>query len=83
MLFNVILVILVIYVLLTPLFIIKAIKFGMKIWDEPEEAMETTTFHIPKRKKKPKMTDEERRTYQILQNIDRYDGTSNGQKEIK
>lgn len=83
MLFNVILVLLVIYTMATPFFYVQAIKFGMRVWDEPDEVKEMTTFHLPKRKKEPKMTPSEQRTYQILQNIDRYDGTSNGQKEIK
>lgn len=83
MLYNILLVILVLYVMSTPLFFLKAVKFGMKIAEDPQEASDTTTFHLPKKKKQPKMTAEEKRTMQILANIDRYDGTSNGQVEIK
>lgn len=80
---NLLLAVLVIYVMATPFFFLRAVKFGMKITSEPEEASEMTTFHLPKRKKMPKMTAEEERTAKILANIDRYDGTSNGQVEIK
>lgn len=83
MLFNLLLAVLVIYVMATPFFFLKAVKFGMKIVEEPEAASDTTTFHLPKKKKQPKMTAEEERTAKILANIDRYDGTSNGQMEIK
>lgn len=83
MLYEIVFVLLVIYVLFTPLFVIKAVRFGMKVWDEPEEVAKEPVFHLPKKKKEPKMTDEERRNLQIMQNIDRYDGTPNGQVEIK
>lgn len=83
MLYDVIFVLLVLYAFSTPLFVFKAIRFGMSVWDDPAEMNEQTVFHLPKRKKKPKMTAEEERTMQILKNIDRYDGTSNGQVEIK
>ena len=83
MLYDVIFILLVLYAFSTPFFVFKAIRFGMSVWDEPEEVKEQTIFHLPKRKKKPKMTAEEERTTQILKNIDRYDGTPNGQVEIK
>ena len=38
---------------------------------------------LPKIRKKPKQTAENARLNDILSNIEAYDGTSNGQKEIK
>lgn len=39
---------------------------------------------LPKRKnKRPKMSEQERRTRDILANIDAYDGSSNGQRPVK
>ena len=85
MLFNVILVVLVIYVMITPYFYAKAMKYGMKIAQDPEKASKEAImgeFHLPPKKPEPKMTPEEKRSVQILANIDRYDGTSAGQKKI-
>lgn len=73
---------LVIYVCTTPLFYARAVKFGMKLMDKPEEVEEEPVFNLPKRKEKPKMTEEEARMIQKLENIDRYDGSPEGQKEI-
>ena len=39
--------------------------------------------NLPKIRKKPKQTAENARLNDILSNLDVYDGTSNGQKEIK
>ena len=39
--------------------------------------------NLPKIRKKPKQTAESARLNDILSNIEAYDGTSNGQKEIK
>ena len=39
--------------------------------------------NLPKIRKKPKQTAENKRLNDILSNLDVYDGTSNGQKEIK
>lgn len=82
MLFKALFVILVIYAIVTPYFYAKAVKFGMKLADKPEEAAKTPFFNVPKKKAKPKMSPEEDRLMQIYANIDRYDGTSFGQKEI-
>lgn len=86
MLYDVIFCVLAAYVMISPIFYVKAVKFGIRLAEDPQEVSsedEATTFNLPKRKVKPKMTPEEDRTYQILANIDRYDGTSVGQKEIK
>lgn len=60
-----------------------AVKFGLKIADKPEKTAEEPFFHVPKKRKEPKMTPEEQRTMQILANIDRYDGSPNGQVKVK
>lgn len=86
MLYDVIFCVLVGYALVTPIFYVKAVKFGIRLTEEPEKVSredELTTFNVPKPKRKPKMTPEEDRATQILANIDRYDGTSAGQKEIR
>ncbi len=86
MLCNVLICVLTAYVMISPYFYVKAVKFGIRLAEEPEEVSketESTTFNLPKKKVKPKMTPEEDRTYQILANIDRYDGTSRGQEEVK
>lgn len=80
--YDTLFVFLVIYVCATPLFYAKAVKFGMKLVDKPEEAECEPVFNLPKRKEKPKMTPEEARMVQKLENIDRYDGSPEGQKEI-
>ena len=58
-----------------------AVRFGMETGGNEQPV--TPLFNIPEDKPKPKMTPEEDRTYQILANIDRYDGTSRGQEEVK
>lgn len=85
MLYNVIFCVLVAYVVVSPAFYAKALKFGMKIAQDPEEAAKEAImeeFHVPEKKNPPKMTAEEQRSVQILANIDRYNGTSAGQKKI-
>lgn len=85
MLYNVIFCVLVAYVVISPYFYAKALKFGIKLAQDPDEASKEAImgeFHVPKRRKEPKMTAEEKRSVQILANIDRYDGTSAGQKKV-
>ena len=73
-----------IFAFLSQLMVIKGVKFGFMLHDEPDKAAEMPFFNVPKGKpKKPKMTDTDKRDVQILENIMRYDGTSNGQKRIK
>lgn len=86
MLYNVIICVLLAYVVISPVFYAKALKFGMKIASDPEKVSQEkimSEFHLPKMPHKPKMTPEEMRSVQILANIDRYDGTSAGQKKVK
>lgn len=82
MLFNVLFCVLTAYVLVSPYFYYKAIKVGLRLAEKPEQVAEEPVFNLPTRKKKPKMTEAEKRDMKILANIDRYDGTSNGQEKI-
>ena len=84
--YSVIIYVLLAYVVISPVFYAKALKFGMKIAQDPEKASQEkimNEFHLPKRPHKPKMTAEEARTVKILANIDRYNGTSAGQEKVK
>lgn len=83
MLFEILTVVLALYVMATPILYAKAIKFGVRLAESPVEALPELDFHVPKKKEKPKMTPDEDRTYQILGNIDRYDGTSVGQRKVQ
>ena len=67
----------------TQIMIIKAVRFGFILFDEPEQAAKEPMFNIPMPKKKPKMTEEDKRTTAILANIDRYDGTGTGQVKVR
>ena len=83
MLYNAIIFILILlFAAFTQIMTIKAVKFGIKVTEKPEQAANEPFFHVPKSKKKPKMTDEDKRTSAILANIDRYDGTSAGQVKV-
>ena len=66
-----------------PLVVVKSIKFGIKLAEKPKETAEKPMFNVPKNKKKPKMSKDEEKVINILANIDAYDGTGIGQKEIK
>ena len=83
MLFNILFVFLVLYVMAMPILVIKYIKFGLMIADEPEKAAEKPVFNVPKFHRKPKLTAEQKKAIDIMQNLDIFDGTSLGQKEIK
>ena len=83
MLFNILFVFLVLYVMAMPILVIKYIKFGLMIADEPEKAAEKPVFNVPKFHRKSKLTPEQKKAIAIMQNLDIFDGTSLGQKEIK
>lgn len=72
------------YLMILPVILLKFIKFGMKIaTSEVEKVAEEPTFNVPKRKHTPKVPEEVQRTLDIMGNINNYDGTGIGQKEIK
>lgn len=76
-------VILGLYTVLSPFLVIYGIKLGFKMATEPEEAASEPVFRTPKRRKSPKLPEDVKRDLDILHNIDVFDGTSKGQKEIK
>lgn len=79
MLFNILFVILVIYAVISPYLYI---KFGIKIAEKDDKKSEIPIFDVELPKKKPKMTQKDRQEAQKWANIDRYDGTPNGQVKI-
>ena len=84
MLYSILFAVLVVYTLFMPIIVIKSIKFGISLGGNVEKPEEKPVFfNIPKKKKKPKTTPEQETAMAILANIDAYDGTSNGQREIK
>lgn len=82
MLLNVLICVLTAYVMVSPYFYYKAVKIGLRLAEKPEKVADEPMFNLPKKKKEPVMTKSEKRTMKILENIDRYDGTSNGQEKI-
>ena len=83
MILEILLIILVAYAIFVPYIVLKAVKFGMKLVDEPKKAVAEPIFNVPIRKEKPKMTAEEDRMTQILRNIDNYNGSSAGQVKVE
>lgn len=86
MLYEILAVILVLYAALSPFWVIKCVKFGIKCADDPEKAAEEPDISIPWPEKKAvnvELTPEQQRYVDIMTNIDTYDGTEVGQKEIK
>lgn len=75
--------VLVVYVLVSPVFYAKAVKFGIKLCGEPEKTASEPVFNVKIPKAKPKMTPEQDRQAQILRNIDNYNGTSAGQTKVE
>lgn len=78
------------YVMCTPIFLAKALKYGIRLASKPEEAADDSVLNIKMPKKKPKPTKEQEEavrmveaTMKILDNVDAYDGTGLGQKEIR
>lgn len=83
MLSDILLVILGLYAISTPLWMMKAVKFGAKCGQTPEKIPEEPIFNVPKPKKEVEIPAEMQRDLDILENLAIFDGTPNGQKEIK
>ena len=79
MFFNILLVILVVYAVISPYFYI---KFGMKIAEKDEDKAETPIFNVPKIRKMPKLTKKDRQEIQKWENVMHYNGTSDNQVKI-
>jgi len=67
--------------ILQPIFILKAVKFGIKCASKPEMAAEEPIFEVAP-PKNVELTEEERRFASIIENLDNYVGDSTGQKEV-
>jgi hypothetical protein len=65
-----------------PFIAVKCIRFGIKVAGKPESVAEEPLIKLPQKRKKPKVSKEEQQILDILGNIDAFDGTSKGQKEI-
>ena len=86
MLYEIIAILLALYAVSTPYWMIKAVKFGISVAEEPEKAAEEPIFNLPEKKEEPQpvvLTEEQQKLLDVLDNIDVFDGTSQGQKEIK
>lgn len=83
MLYNIIIVILGLYAVLSPFFMLKFLKIGYKMGNS-EEISEQRVVLNRSASRKRKMTDKERKQIEdSVANIEAYNGTSTGQKEIK
>lgn len=83
MLYDVLFIVLLLYIMTVPLMVVKSIMIGVKLAEKPQETAEKPIFNIPKPKKKPKLSKEDQRNLDILANIETYYGDSTGQKEIR
>lgn len=84
MLYSILFAVLVGYALCTTIIAVMSIQFGMSLTHKAEKVEEKPVFfNLPKKRKKAKTTPEQEIAMAILANIDAYDGTSNGQREIK
>ena len=86
MLYEILMVILVVYAISSPLWVMKSIKFGVKFALDAEKTSREPVINIPKPKRKQpevKLSKEEQKIIDTLENINAFDGTETGQKEIK
>ena len=83
MLYSILAIILAIYAALSPLWVLKAVQFGLKINEKPEEAAEKPIFNVPKKKKHEETPAAVQRFIDINANIDNFDGFGTNQREIK
>ena len=77
------LILVILYAAFSQFFTIWAFKFGMKCANRPEKAVDEPIITLPKRKKEVNLPKEHLKMMDIMENIDIYDGTSTGQKEIE
>ena len=67
--------------ILQPIFILLAVKYGVKVATKPESAADEPIFDVKEPEIKD-LTDEERRFASIIENLDNYVGDSTNQKEV-
>ena len=68
-------------VVLEPIFILQAVKFGIKCAEHPEIAASEPIFDV-KTPEEREITDAERKLGILKQNIDNYVGDSTNQQEV-
>ena len=93
MLFDILLTICVVYLMILPFFVVRVITYGVKLAliEKKEDVPQFAELPKPKKCKESKAEKKQRiekeaeikRINSVLANIDRYDGTDNGQEEIK
>lgn len=86
MLFDILLVVFAIYIMIMPFGVLKFVKFGIKAAEKPTAAADKPIFDIklPKiHNDEPQLTEKQIRDLMILANVDRFDGTDAGQREIE
>lgn len=83
MLYDVLFIVLMLYIMAVPFMVVKSIMIGVKLAEKPQETAEKPIFNVPKPKKKPKLSRTDQRNLDILANIEAYCGDSTGQKEIR
>lgn len=76
-------ILLAIIAILMPIITLIAVKIGFKLAAKPEEAMKEPIFNVPKPKQKPKVDKQTRIMFEELENINAYNGTGLGQRDIK
>lgn len=82
---TVLAIILGVVVVIYPIFLLCAVKFGMKMVERPEEIASEPILEdiFPKvRTKKREITEEERKLATIYENIENYVGDSTNQQEV-
>lgn len=82
MLYELIVLFLCILVGIMPFITLKVLKTGYKLAEKPETA-EEPVFNMPKVRRRPKMDRDTQVWLEEMTNINNYDGTGFGQKEIK
>lgn len=93
MLYEVLLLICVVYLMILPFFVVKVVAYGMKLALIEEKEDVPQFAELPKIKKRKESKAEKKRRLEneaeinrinsVLSNIDKYDGTDKGQEEIK
>lgn len=83
MLYEVITVILALYVMASPVMIIKCIRFGYRMASKPEEESKRPIIQRKERPKEMKLSKEEERELAYWSNVLNFDGTAKGQKPIE
>jgi hypothetical protein len=85
MLYSIIGVILAVYVCITPFLYMKAVKFGIKMAENPHKASEEAVFTTQRAEKyqlSPQAEEELRKQRIEWENLEAFDGTGMNQKEV-